>query len=486
MKIKIAAILALVNLMVFSSCTKDFEELNTNPNLVQTAVPGSLLTPTVYGMSTYFTVRSYNFTWQMMQVGFPNPSLSAGIHRYDVQESEGNGTWNNCYKYLRNVKEMEASAKVFNMPVYKAVGATMKAYITGILTDSFGDVPFSEAMRAEEKITQPRFDTQEEIYVSLIQQLEDANTIYATEKGAMSGNDFLYANKKENWQKFNNSLLMRMLLRLSKRTEFKSYERLKAMIADPVKYPVFTSNTEAAIVKVSGIAPYDYAWGRRQDYVNSEAMGAFFVDMLNGLEDPRRPLFMTRASKIIDKVPVDLGFKGYTAGHSGQDSQFGFTPSGPNGDLMFPSAVGTPINEVIMSYAEVEFIKAEVALHNGELPVAKTAYEKGVTAAITQWPNGLMPAGYFNNPNAAFNGTLEQIMNQKYLALFFNDYQQWFEYRRTGFPKLPKTEFMLHDGVMPTRFMYHNDVRRFNAENYKVAADRIGGDNVMTKVWWEK
>ena len=485
MKKRIIAVFTLINLAVLSSCTKDFEELNTNPNLSEKVTPGSLVTPTIYGMSDYFTVRSYDFTWQLMQVGLPNPSIALGVHRYDVSESAGNGTWNTAYEYLRNVREMEAAAEAYNLPVYKAVAITLKAYIGGILTDSFGDVPFSEALQAEEGLKRPKFDTQEEIYTSLIQQLEEANTIYVGE-GIMNGNDLLYNNKKEKWRKFNNSLLMRMLLRASNRPEFNSYARLQAMIADPGKYPVFNNNEEAAIVKITGVAPYDYAWSRRQDYVNAEAMGEFFVDMLNDLEDPRRALFMTRASRIVNKQPVDLGFKGITSGHSGDASQFNFTPSTPNGDLMYPDAVGTPIHQIIMSYAEVEFIKAEVALQAGDQAAAKTAYEKAVTAAVTQWRNGVMPENYFSNVKAAFNGTLEQIMNQKYLGLFFNDYQQWFEYRRTGFPKLPKTPHMIHNGIMPSRFMYHTDVRRFNPENYNIAAGRMGGDDVMTKVWWEK
>lgn len=485
MKTKIIAVFALMNVMVLGACTKDFEELNTNPNLIEKVTPGSLVTPTIYGMSTYFSVRSYDFTWQMMQVGLPNPSVALGAHRYDISESAGNGTWNAAYKYLRNIREMESAAVTYNQPVYGAVATTLKAYITGILTDSFGDVPYSEGLLAEEGITKPKFDTQEEIYTSLIQELEAANTIYAGE-GVMSGNDLLYNNNKENWRKFNNSLLMRMLLRASNKPAFNSYNRLKTMIANPATYPVFTSNAEAALVKVNGIAPYDYAWGRRQDYVNSQAMGSFFVDMLNGLEDPRRALFMTKASQIVNKVPVDLGYKGIPHGHSGDASQFGYSPSTPNGDIMYPNAVGTEILEVMMGYAEVEFIKAEVALQSSDMAAAKIAYEKGVTAAITQWKTAVMPATYFQNTKAAFNGTLEQIMNQKYLGLFFNDYQQWFEYRRTGFPKLPKTEYMLHGGVMPSRFMYHTDVKQTNLENYKIAADRIGGDNVMTKVWWEK
>lgn len=485
MKKTIIIFTILSSLLSLSACTKDFDKLNTDPNRIEKVTPGSMLTPVVYGMSKYFTVRSYDFTWQIMQVGLPNPSAANGIHRYDLTESSGNGTWNTGYKWLRNLKEMEEAAEVYEQPIYKAVSSTLQAYIVGILTDSFGDVPFSEALGAEEGITQPRFDTQEEIYVQLIKQLEEANKIYA-EGGIMNGNDLLYNNDSRKWQKFNNSILMRLLLRISKRSEMNSYERLKEIIENPQDYPVFESNEDAALVKISGMPPYDYAWGRRQDYVNFEVMSSFFVDMLNRLEDPRRSLFMTKAKRLEDNQYIDLGYKGIPSAHSGDESQFDFNPSTPNGDLMIYTELGTEILEVIMTYAEVEFIKAEVALNTGDLAKAKQAYDKGVTAAITQWKNSSMPVDYLDNPEVRFDGSFEQIMNQKYIALFFNDYQQWFEYRRTGYPVLPKTEHMLHNGKMPTRFMYHNDVRRFNPQNYKEVVARIGEDNIHTKVWWEK
>ncbi|QNL49192.1 SusD/RagB family nutrient-binding outer membrane lipoprotein [Olivibacter sp. SDN3] len=485
MKNIIITAISFATLFNFSSCTKDFDNINTDPNRLERVTPGSLVTPTVYGMATYFTVRSYDFTWQIMQVGLPNPSAANGVHRYEVNETAGNGTWNNAYQYLRNVREMEQTAVENEQPVYQAIANTLKVYIAGILTDSFGDVPFSEALLAEDGITSPRFDEQEQIYHNFVDLLEQANQIY-TQDGEMTGNDLLYANNKGLWRKFNNSLLLRVLLRASKRPEFNSYERIQTMLNNPTDYPIFENNEEAAFVTINGNSPYDYAWGRRQDYVNFEAMSEFFVDILNDLEDPRRPLFMTQASRLVDGQIQPIGYKGIPSAHSGDESQFDFSPSTPNGNLMVYTELGTEIIEVIMSYAEVEFIKAEVALHFGDLEAAKIAYEQGVTAAITQWKDGAIAADYFENEHAKFNGTLEQIMNQKYLALFFNDYQQWFEYRRTGFPVLPKTEYMWHDGVMPTRFMYHIDVRRFNPENYQEAVERIGGDNVLTKVWWEK
>ena len=106
-------------------------------------------------------------------------------------------------------------------------------------------------------------------------------------------------------------------------------------------------------------------------------------------------------------------------------------------------------------------------------------------AAIEQW--GLtLPTDYFTNTYAAYNGTLERIMLQKYYALFFVDFQQWSEYRRTGFPVLPVGPGMLNNGIMPSRLEYPISVRISNPDNYQEAAARMGGDNINSKVWWDK
>ncbi|WP_343540067.1 SusD/RagB family nutrient-binding outer membrane lipoprotein [Sphingobacterium thalpophilum] len=483
MKIKHISIALLLSAMVgLQGCTKNFDEINTDPNKVENVTPSALITPTVYGMSTYFTVRSNDFTWEIMQTGLANPSAANGVHRYYFTETSGDGTWNTCYRYLRNIREMESAAATSGQDVYKAVATTLKAYIAGLLTDSFGDVPMSEALRAEEHISQPKFDRQEQIYADMIKALETANTLYAG-GDVMNGSDLLYNNKKELWRKFNNSLLLRYYLRQSKRIP--AAAKIKTILDNPAQYPIFTSNEDAAIVKITGQSPYDYAWGRRQDYVNFTAMAEFFVDNLNALNDPRRPFIMTEATEMVNNKPVKIGYKGIPAGHSGDLSAYKFSPSTPNGDLMYPEVVGTAIKEILMPYSEVEFIKAEVYLSLGMDAEAQTAYEKGVRASIEQY-GGQVPADYFANEAAKYNGTLERIMLQKYLGLFMVDYQQWFEYRRTGYPKLPKTPYMFYNGVMPTRFMYKNEVRRFNPDNYAKAVEQMGGDDFHTKVWWEK
>jgi hypothetical protein len=138
-----------------------------------------------------------------------------------------------------------------------------------------------------------------------------------------------------------------------------------------------------------------------------------------------------------------------------------------------------------MSYAELEFIKAELAQKGKITGSAATFYQNGVKASVEQW-GAVLPANYFLNAKAAYNGTLERIMLQKYYALFFNDYQQWFEYRRTGFPVLPKGAGQLNNQIMPVRFRYPTTVVTNNNANYLKAVANMGGDDINTKVWWEK
>ncbi|HYE54200.1 MAG TPA: SusD/RagB family nutrient-binding outer membrane lipoprotein, partial [Chitinophagaceae bacterium] len=97
-----------------------------------------------------------------------------------------------------------------------------------------------------------------------------------------------------------------------------------------------------------------------------------------------------------------------------------------------------------------------------------------------------MPANYFTDADAAYNGTLDRIMLQKYYALFFNDYQQWFEYRRTGLPVLPPGDGMQNGKRMPARFIYPVSQRVYNPVNYDNAVKSMGGDDVNTKVWWQR
>lgn len=459
-----------------TSCTDHLEELNIDPNRVDKINPGTLLNPIIYEMSTFGSTRAHAYTFEIMQDRVPFPSAAGGEHRYDVGTGAGNSTWNASYRWLLNVKEMEQAAIAAEAPNYEAIALTLKAWIYSNLTDAFGDVPMDEAVSAEEGILKAKFNTQEEVYKAILADLEKANSLYDETKPMAYGMDILYGNNIENWQRFTNSLRLRLLLRVSKREEMNSFSRMAEIINNPAENPVFTSSSQAAILDITGVDPNMSPWGRASDYTLNTVGSEFIIDNLNEMNDPRLEKFYTPAKS---SDGVEIGYKGIPGGYD-PAQQFDFQPSGLNTDL-----VVAPMISVIMSYAEVEFIKAELALKGVISADAQAHYQAGVEAAIAQW-GAEVPADYFGNPAAAFDGTFERLMLQKYLALYFNDYQQWFEYRRTGLPVLPKTEAMVNDQQVPVRFMYPEEVKIYNRENYEAAVNRMGGDDINVKSWWEK
>jgi hypothetical protein len=460
------------------SCTKDFEEINTDPNRIDQISPGTLLNPIIYDAAGFGMDRSAGITFELMQVDLPFPSISGGIHRYDLSDNIGNSTWNTYYRIITNIKEMYAASVKAQDPNYQAIAMTLNAWIYSNLTDAFGDVPMDEAARGDEQIFRPKFNKQQDIYPKLLNDLDSANRLFVTTKAMIYGTDILYGNNVLKWKKFCNSLQMRLLLRVSKRTEMNSLTRIRAIVADPVKYPIFTSNPDGAVLSLTGITPLVSPWGRPIDFTLFRAAGKFFLDSLNALNDPRRAKFATEARNKAGNAII--GYRGIPNGYTGSENQFDFIPS-----ILQVALVTAPMIVPIMPYAEVEFIRAELELKSGSDAAAKTAYERGVRAAIEQW-GGIMPADYFTNSRAAYNNTLERIMLQKYYALFFVDFQQWFEHRRTGLPVLPVEAGMLNNKQIPSRFEYPLPVRTNNPTNYAEAVTWMGADEIFTKVWWQK
>ena len=476
--VKIYAIAAGMLCTIATACTRDFETVNTDPNRVGQISPGSLLNPVIYNVASFNMQRSNDITFDLMQVALPFPSASGGLHRYDVSDNIGNSTWNTYYQWLNNVREMKEAAIAAGNNNYHAVALTLNAWMYANLTDAFGDIPMSEATKADAGVLHPQFDAQKDIYAQLLKDLEAANDLYVTTQAMTFGTDILYANNVTKWKKFTNSLHMRLLLRLSRVPEINSYQRIKVMIDNAAKYPVFSSNDDAAILKLSGVTPLTSPWGRPVDFTTFRAAGKFFLDSLNIVNDPRRARFTTQARSATGST--NIGYQGIPSGYAGSENQFNYIPSNVNQAL-----VTAPMICIIMPYSEVELIKAEVEWKLGNAAAAKTAYEKGVKASVEQW--GLaMPSDYFANTHAAYNGTLGRILLQKYYALYFTDFQMWFEYRRTGLPKLPVAAGMVNNQKVPVRFRYPVSTRTFNYDNYQKAVQSMGGDDINTKVWWEK
>jgi len=145
----------------------------------------------------------------------------------------------------------------------------------------------------------------------------------------------------------------------------------------------------------------------------------------------------------------------------------------------------------IMNYGELQFIMAEMALRGYINQDPELYYKKGVEASMSLW-NAALPAAYFNNPKVGFldsDSTLERLKKvhlQKYFALMFTDFQQWFEYRRTQLLDLYRGPGLMNNGQMPVRLNYPLIVQSLNNKHYKEAVARLGGDGINNKMWWQQ
>lgn len=480
-------------LIVFSSCTKNFKELNTDPNRPKEINPGVILGQLQYRIVNSSIGAARSFTHELMQVDAPRVSSSGGgLHRYEV--SPGAGVWSSFYGYLSDIEDIRTIADKLKEPNYKAIATVYKCWAYSILTDLYGDVPYSEATKATTGNFLPAFDKQKDIYIQILKDLDSANTMFNDTKALTYGGELVYnANTLtggkntgiQKWRKFCNSLRLRLLLRISKRNgEVNVNEQINAILADPVKYPVFTGNADDGIFRYPGTFPYynPYYNARQLDWRDGTYFTSFFIDKMNTDNDPRRPVWA---------IPVTVnGNSVYQGIQSGYPTTLEYAV-GKNSS--YTDALKTsPLLGVMLTYAEVEFIKAELSLkgfNTGKTP--KQHYENGITASMTQW-GVTLPAGYLQQPGVVYDASattekqLEQIIIQKYYAYFFVDYQAWFEKRRTGYPVLPRGAGIPAENKFPSRIPYPTYLQSLNPAKLADAVSSMGGDKSDIKVWWEK
>jgi len=483
----------LFTLMLLTSCTDGFEELNKDPNRPEEITPGVMLGQLQYQIVNSTINASRNFTHELMQVDAPRSSAGGGgLHRYIV--NPGAGVWSNFYTYLTDIQDIYAISDKLGENNYKAIALIYKSWCYSILTDLYGDVPYSQATKALDGNFKPAFDRQKDIYVQILKDLETANNLLDDTKALTYGGDMLYSANAVSggknpgilkWKKFCNSLRLRLLIRVMKREgEVNAKEQITAILADPTKNPVFTTNADEAIFKYPGTFPFfnPFYNARQVDWRDGNYYTKFFMDKLNLVNDPRRAAWSTQVKSGTENI-----YKGIESGYpSTLEYAVGSNSS-------YADALKTlPQLGVMMTLAEVEFIKAELAIkgfNTGSTP--EKHYESGITASMTQW-GVTLPTGFLKQPGVAFDVTLpgdkqlEQVMLQKYYAYFFVDYQSWFEKRRTGYPVLPRGTGIPAENKFPSRVPYPTYLQSLNPEALADAVAAMGGDHSDIKVWWDK
>lgn len=479
--------LGAILLVLTVGCTESFDSINTNPNSTTAIGPQYLLT---YGLEQsidrYWGGRARFERLNIDVAELYIQHLGRNIYAnegddYTVSEAVMLNNWRGFYNdsqvNFQRIMTISDEKGTAPNPNYYGAALVMRTWVFSLLTDLFGAIPYSEALKgttAEPSYT-PKYDAQEAVYAGMLNDLKLANERLTTTGPAIAG-DILYGGDILKWKKFANSLRLRLANRQAAKKSAESRAILKEILGDATKFPIFTSNADNASLKCSAILPSNNEWNQVmvQDGRTDWNLSKTLVDKLADLNDPRLGVYGTQQKGKWEGVPNGLPDAIATT----------YLASAATIGPYFTKADAP---EVIMTLSELNFILAEAALDgdiDGGAAKAKDYFETGIGASMNQF-GVTAPADYLTKVGSV---TREKVLEQKWIALFAQGIEAWTEYRRTGFPVLPAQDsraVFVNDGVLPTRLKYPGSEASLNAtsKNEGVAANG-GPDDFKTKLWW--
>ncbi len=463
---------ALIGLLFLVSCTKDWEEMNTDPNN-PTIVPATNL----LGQSIRYFADNYYDAWFNMN----NTGTYAGHlgkiqyldeSRYFERESSINNSWTYLY-YTAN--DLESAKKLAleeeNLNLY-AAALTFQTFAFSIGTDSWRDLPFFDAIKGDKGIVNPTYNTQEEIYPALLDSLKKAGDIFADGNLGNTGNgDFLFNGEVELWQRFANSLRLRLANRIANVSNT-GVTHIQDVLNNITTYPIIESNDHNAFLYWPGSSPYKEPWMEDSETRDDHAVGSYLIDYMNSTSDPRLPVYAKPATS-------DGVYRGVIPG-VGDDNLGSIAQYSRIGARFRDDATGfTPF----MRYSEVLFIISEAA-HNGHTSymTATAAYNAAVLASMDE--NGVDGEAFL--ASVPFSET--NLYYQKWVSLFKQSHEAWAECRRHDVPVMtaaPAARFEGHNRP-PFRFAYPTNEANLNGANSAPFMEEVTDRFWGKKMWWDE
>lgn len=541
---------SLLALAATVSCTKDFEKINTNPNKITLGEisASNCIEPLLYGIPRSGQNYSWYFGHEMSGMTACTNSGTRQEHRYNINASNFQSIWDNYARYGFDAYHMSTLALKEGDTFLEAVGVLLKAYSLNCLTTLYGDIPYREAYQGASNVT-PAFDSQEEVYKQVVADIDSAVVRFAR-KSSSKGKDLdaLYAGNIGKWIKFANSLRMRTLLYLASINE-SYWAEIQMMVDDPVRFPVFGSNSDNATLFTKDIDPYKSYFGNGTPTTKSDFQMRRFTELAVSMlvttdekffavdRDPRLAVWAQQ-----NKTDQWQGTVGGAATDECSEAEKRILTY-----QNFKTMCRADQPMEIMDYSEILFIEAEGVLR-GKLNVggktAKELYESAVRADIEKWspmvqyndrPKAIKPTDidtFLASPLASWDiaeantekgneldalekelfnlvqGTSEDndairakkaeikakkaemngryrsvedlLLSQKWLSLFYVDFQQFNEWRRNEYPRLVIGNGTVYNAFeYPTRLEYPTYTVSTNNANVTGALNRMGGKNDM-------
>ncbi|WP_185963899.1 SusD/RagB family nutrient-binding outer membrane lipoprotein [Flavobacterium restrictum] len=479
---KIVLLLAFFALTI-SSCTDDITGLNEDTKNPTTTKPEFLFTNAQKTLVDQMVNTSVNtnvfrlFSQYWTETTYPDES-QYDITTRTIPDRHFRILYRDVLRDLQESKMLldkelpitpEAIAILNNK---KALIEILSVYSYSVLVDTFGDVPYSEALDIEGHPL-PKYDDAKTIYKDLISRLTVASGSLTTGTESFGDADLIYGGTASKWKKFANSLKLRLAVNMAD----VDLPYATSQITAAVTAGLISSNSDNTNLIYLPLQPNanplyaDLVVSGRNDFVVANTL----VDKMNTLSDPRR-------AKYFDYKTGTTNYVGGVYGGSNNFAAF----SHISATIADPTFAGT-----LFDYTEVQFLLAEAAARG--IAVGGTAgshYTAAITASMENWGVATADvAAYLAQPSVAYDATnwKKSIGEQAWLGLYNRGFEAWTSYRRLDFPVLVAPAVTYNNLTeVPKRYSYPSVEQTLNATNVTAASTAIGGDKLTTKVFWDK
>ena len=551
---KYITIITMACALFFASCSDEYmENMNTDPSKAATIDPNAQLTTAqlqTYGdLSMMEIYRNYHYAFTQQLMGCWNTTNYGGRHTLD--NNEMSRIWTSFYtQSLKNIIDAQyRTAEDAEKVNINSVLRIYRVYLMSIITDTYGDAPFSEAgLGFLEGKFNPKYDKQEDIYNSFFLELEDAVNKIDPTKDKVTG-DLIYAGDVTKWQQLANSLRLRFAMRISNVNPTKAQTEFENALA--ANGGVITDASSDALIKYMTIA-FSFGQEAYSDYRgnslsqllfgndpanNPSYLCSTFFNQLYNSGDPRTfkisrcyydglmsatspdnriDITQEMIEKGIAFSPRDPGAYSWEPWPTGYDSDICAELAVNN-----PSVTATMAREVepklannflksdnpgvVMTSAEVKFLMAEATVKKWNVGSvsAEDLYKQGVRAAMdfltdnygctattdAEFDAFIQDKGAFGHTD---NQKLEAINTQAWILHFTNPAECWANVRRSGYPKLKSPaeygfgQYLTGGTEIPVRLCYPVLESSYNKKSYNEAIERMGGtDNWHSLLWWD-
>jgi hypothetical protein len=453
---------------------KDFGDLNQNPTQTTKPIISALLTNSevnIAGLSTTGTpaIAGGQYAQYFTETQYSNTSL------YSLPQNDFGGYYSGTLYGLQNIINLNQSK------ASSAVAKIIQQYVYWVITDSWGDVPYSDALKGLDAI-QPKYDTQEDIYKGILATLTSAQTEL---DGSSLAGDIIYGGDIASWKRAANSIKLLAAIQLSARVPAASGYAATA-VKEAIAAGVIEQNSQNMKIAFPGgsyKSPWYTQYDGRKDFAESKTM----TDLLKGLNDTRLDPFGGNNEAIDSIKTSDIGVPYGLA----RNNVLAFIEANPKwarvlrGD--FRKANGTI---TIVTASEVYLARAEAAYLGWTTEKVADLYKNGIDASNDQW--GLAPstAAY----RAAVPPTIANITIQRWIASYPDGHQAWNIWRKSatnanlkGYPALnPAPDATNASKKIVSRFVYVPNEYSSNEKNVNAAVARLtGGDSQDAHVWWD-